>query len=225
MAVILITAEQFLKICPTLNKARVNNLVPYFNTICPQYGMDSKDIFHEFFANLCEESACFARYEESLNYSTDALISKFGRHRISTVEAYMYGRTGTSPAKQKEIGNILYGGEFGRKNLGNTEPGDGWNFRGSGPIQITGRANFTQFGKWMETKFSIKKTPEQWAELLRTSDEFGIHSACWIFSIAKSLNDEAENDDMKTVVKRINGGLMNYEKRLQYYELAKKYIV
>jgi predicted chitinase len=41
------------------------------------------------------------------------------------------------------IANIIYGGEWGRKNLGNTQPGDGWRFRGGGLPQITGRANYT----------------------------------------------------------------------------------
>jgi putative chitinase len=221
----IITAEQLLKICPTMHATRAANLVGHFNFICPQYGMVSKDIFHEFFANLCEESGLFTRYEENLNYSSDALIAKFGRHRISNDDAIRYGRNALHSANQKMIATLIYGGQWGMANLGNVESEDGWIFRGSGPIQITGRGNFTQFAKWMETKFSNKKTPALWAELLRTSDEFGIHSACWIFSIAKQLNDEAANDDMKTIVKRINGGLMNYEKRLQYYELAKKYIV
>jgi putative chitinase len=222
---VLVTADQLSKVCPTLNKARVNNLVPYFNTICPTYGIDSKDIFHEFLANLCEESGCFLRYEENLNYSSDALVRLFGRHRISFEDSIRFGRTTAHHANQRMIANTIYGGEWGKKELGNIETEDGWEFRGSGPIQMTGRRNVTAFAVWMEKTFNIKKTPELWADLLRHSDEYGIHSACWIFAIAKQLVDEAQNDDMKTIVKRINGGLMNYEKRLQYYELAKKYIV
>lgn len=83
---------------------------------------------------------------ESLNYSVDALLTKFGRHRISEADARRYGRSGSRPANQQAIANIIYGGEWGRKNLGNTQPDDGWRYRGGGLAQITGRANFTKFG-------------------------------------------------------------------------------
>ena len=90
---------------------------------------------------------------------------------------------------------------------------------------MTGRLNFTQFSAWMVYRFNITKLPEQWAELLRASDEFGVHSACWIFAIAKNLIDEAERDEMKEIVQRINGGLTNFKQRMANYEKAKKIIV
>lgn len=82
--------------------------------------------------------------EENLNYSVQGLLATFGRHRISEADAKRVGRIdGVRPADKKAIANILYGGEWGRKNLGNTQPNDGWDFRGSGLIQTTGRDNFT----------------------------------------------------------------------------------
>lgn len=221
----LITAEAFRKICPRLNIQHINQLVPLFNSICPTYGIDTADIMHEFFANLCEESMEFTRYEENLNYSADALIRTFGRHRINASDAYRLGRTKDHPANQKELANRLYGGRWGAINLGNTQPGDGFTFRGSGMIQLTGRGNITRFANYMSKQFKINRSPEQWADLLRSNDMFSLHSACWIFAIAKQLIDEAERDQMITIIKRINGGLNGLSSRLRYYELAKKYIV
>lgn len=83
---------------------------------------------------------------ENLNYSVDGLLKTFGRHRISEADARRYGRAGGRPANQEAIANIIYGGEWGRENLGNTQPGDGWRFRGGGLAQITGRANYGKFG-------------------------------------------------------------------------------
>lgn len=83
---------------------------------------------------------------ESLNYSVDALLTKFGRHRISEADARRYGRSGSRAADQQMIANLIYGGEWGRANLGNTTFGDGWRYRGGGLAQITGRGNFTKFG-------------------------------------------------------------------------------
>ena len=60
-------------------------------------------------------------------------------------KASRLGRTKAHPAQQEALANVLHGGEWGRKNLGNTEPGDGWHFRGRGLIQLTCRANYQRF--------------------------------------------------------------------------------
>jgi putative chitinase len=90
---------------------------------------------------------------------------------------------------------------------------------------MTGRGNFTAFANWMDKKFGVKKDPLVWAELLRTNDEYAIHSACWIFAIAKSLIDEAINDDLETIRKRINGGILGMAEVKKYNQLCKQYIV
>jgi putative chitinase len=87
---------------------------------------------------------------ENLNYSVQGLLNTFGRHRISEADARRLGRQpGEGPlsvARQRKIGNIIYGGEWGRTNLGNTEPNDGWDFRGRGMDHCTGRRNYRVTG-------------------------------------------------------------------------------
>lgn len=90
---------------------------------------------------------------ESLNYSVQGLLSTFSRARISSAQAELIGRKPGRPANQEAIANTVYGGDWGRKNLGNTEAGDGWRYRGRGLVQITGRGNYRKFG--------IEYTPEQ----------------------------------------------------------------
>jgi putative chitinase len=74
------------------------------------------------------------------------LLNTFGRHRISRADAEKLGRRPGEPAlpiaRQRAIANIIYGGDWGRDNLGNTEPDDGWQFRGRGLAHITGRTNY-----------------------------------------------------------------------------------
>lgn len=88
---------------------------------------------------------------ESMNYSVASLITTFPRSRISTADAQRLGRqngaSGLSQSRQRQIANLVYGGEWGRKNLGNTEPDDGWTFRGGGLPQTTGRANYGRIGR------------------------------------------------------------------------------
>jgi putative chitinase len=209
------------ELCPRLHIQRAGNISAVLNTLCPLYGISSADILHEFLARLLEECQEFSCYEENLNYSADALIKNFGRHRISIDDAKRFGRTVDHQANQKEIANRIYGGQWGKTNLGNIEPNDGFDFRGSGPIQMTGRGNLTLFAAWMEKKFKEKKTVQQWAEELRTSDVYGIHSACWLFSISKCLIDEALNDNLYEIVKKINGGTNGLDQTKKYYEKCK----
>lgn len=101
----------------------------------------------DWLANVLHESAMLESLSENLNYSTDALISLFGRHRISIEDAQKYGRNASHPANQRGVANSIYGGPWGRENLGNVHPDDGWDYRGAGLIQVTGRANFAYLQK------------------------------------------------------------------------------
>lgn len=83
---------------------------------------------------------------ENLNYSVDALKRTYAPRRISVADAEKYGRTSSQPANQQAIANAIYGGAWGNDNLGNTQAGDGWLYRGRGKVQITGRRNYARFG-------------------------------------------------------------------------------
>lgn len=95
----------------------------------------------------------------------------------------------------------------GRKDLGNTQPGDGVKFRGRGLIQLTGRSNYTRasialFGD--ERLAAAPETVEQpvWA----------VAVSCWFWE-ANNLNALADRDDIVAVTKRINGGTNGLEDR------------
>jgi putative chitinase len=94
---------------------------------------------------MIETGGTYSPVTENLNYSVDALKSKFG-NRISSSDAAKYGRTAMQKANQEAIANIIYGGEWGKNNLGNTQPGDGWKYRGRSLTQVTGRRNYAKFG-------------------------------------------------------------------------------
>lgn len=165
---------------------------------CVRWGIDTMREVASFLANINVESAGLTRLSESLNYSTDALIAKFGRHRISIADAQRYGRNSAHPADQEALANILYGGEFGKKNLGNIQPGDGWLFRGYGQKQITGRANQTAFAKAMG--IPLADVPAY----LRTP-EGGMMSAGWFWK-SHGLDAAAATPGLADDRKLINGG-------------------
>lgn len=155
------------------------------------------------------ESAGFTTREENLNYSVDGLLKMFGRHRISEADARKFGRASGRPAHQNAIANIIYGGEWGRKNLGNTEPGDGWRFRGGGEKQITGRANYREAGHEHDPD-TLRTDPVASA---RAAANFFVKHGC----IAPALRD-----DVKAVTLKVNGGTNGLDARIAATAAAKK---
>lgn len=211
----LITQEQLKSVCTKMSLKRAGEVAAKINAICPLYGINSSDILHEFLANLAVECGEFSRYEENLRYSAKRLTEVWDK-RFPTIESAMPYAYNPKKLAMKVYGN--------RADLGNLTELDGWTFRGSGAIQNTGRRNTTMFGEFMKKKFNISHTPEEWAELLRTSDEYAIHNACYIFAISKSLIDEAIDDNMNVIIKRINGGFNGKKDRMDYLLLCRKFI-
>lgn len=153
------------------------------------------------------ESAGYTTLTESLNYSVDGLLKTFGRHRISEADARKFGRAPGRPANQSAIANLVYGGVWGRKNLGNTEPGDGWLYRGSGLKQITGRSNTVASGF----------TPQQLREDLTASAKASAH-----FFVSHGCVEAAMRDDVRRVTLKVNGGSNGLEDRINQTGRAKR---
>ena len=102
----------------------------------------------------------------------------------------------------------------GRKDLGNTEQGDGVKFKGRGLIQITGRANYEK--AQMALGVPLLLEPER---LLQPY--FAVKSACWWWQ-EHGLNELADKGEFEKITKRINGGLNGQEDRSYLYKRALK---
>ena len=167
----------------------------------------------DFLGQILHESGGLEHVEENLNYSADALIAKFGRHRISIEDAKKYGRTATQKANQKMIANCLYGGGWGLKNLGNIELEDGWICRGSGLIQVTGLRNLTNLAQ----KIDWNKDPRELAEALRQDKEIALKVSVlwWEGNIPDSIMG-----DIVKVSKRVNGGKIGLAHRTELTDKA-----
>lgn len=145
-----------------------------------------------FLGQYHHESAGFSQMTESLNYSVDGLLKTFGRHRISEADARALGRTATRPANQEAIANTVYGGAWGAENLGNTQPGDGWRFRGRGFGGTTGRDNYREAGHEADPD-----ALQEAAVSAEVAAAFFVKRGC--VPLALAGNDQA-------VTRRINGG-------------------
>jgi len=110
-------------------------------------------------------------------------------------------------------------GYEGRKDLGNTVAGDGKRFMGRGPLQITGRNNYTRMSKDMFGDDRLLKTPE----ILATPD-YGIWSAC-IYWGWRNLDAVDDDNSIERETKLVNGGYNGLTDRKAYFERAKKELV
>lgn len=192
-----------------LNTAKLLPLVPHIAEYAPHLAEAAKrwDISTplrqaHWLAQIAVESAAFSTVVESLNYREDRLVPLFGTHRISLADAHKFGRStdGSRPAHQNALANILYGGAWGKKNLGNLYPGDGWKFRGHGLKQITGRYNFTETSHALYGDDRLVRNPELLAE-----PEAAALSAGYFWHW-KKLNAVADTDDVEAVTRVVNGG-------------------
>lgn len=101
----------------------------------------------------------------------------------------------------------------GRKDLGNTSPGDGVKYKGRGLIQLTGKANYAEYKKYCG--FDVVAKPELLEQPLGAT-----RSSMW-FWWKNGLNALADRDDVKAVTKRINGGYNGLASREKYLARAK----
>jgi putative chitinase len=176
--------------------------------IFPKYEINTPNRIAGFVAQCAHESTNFTALEENLNYSEAQLLKTFGRYfgPAPKRNAKEYAR------KPEMIANYVYMDEFRVSKMGNVKPGDGWLFRGRGLKQLTGRENYTNFGK------SIGMTAEEAAVYVAT-EKGAIESACWFWDRNK-LNAVADTGDIVKMTKIINGGDIGLADRKKRYEAA-----
>jgi putative chitinase len=164
-----------------------------------------------FFAQTSHETGGFKAFSENLNYSAQGLQGIFGKYFPGTLEE--------SYARQPEkIANRVYADRMGN---GNEASGDGWKFRGRGALQLTGKANYEAFAKYLGTN-EVMENPD----LVAT--KFAFESAMFFFERNKlwSICDKGINDAaILELTKRINGGTHGLEDRkvktYKYYQFVK----
>jgi putative chitinase len=99
------------------------------------------------------------------------------------------------------------------QKLGNTEPGDGFRYRGRGPMMITGRANYQKYGDRLGV--DLVGNPD-----LATTPQYAFSTAGLYWKL-NGLNELADVQDFTTITRKINGGLNGLAEREKYYEIAK----
>jgi putative chitinase len=97
---------------------------------------------------------------------------------------------------------------------GDTASGDGYKFSGKGLIQLTGKSNYTQFSMDTFGDTRLVDTPDY-----VSTKEGALRSACWFWK-KNGLNTIADSGDFVKLTKKINGGTIGIEHRMEKYQIA-----
>lgn len=168
-----------------------------------------------FLAQMVHESNGFRSTIENLNYSASSLLKMWPKHFTPTL-ANQFGRTADHSANQRMVANIAYENRLGN---GPVSSGDGWLYRGRGPIQLTGRVNYAACG--LALNIDLVGDPDSLAEPM-----FGCLAAGWFWnegnSTGQSLNAYADLGNIDKISRIINGGDNGLAARRSLYEQALK---
>ena len=193
--------EQVAELLPRVNSILWHDAM---ERVLPKWDIDTIDRVAGFIAQTSHESAGYSVLTENLNYSASA------RDKIFPKYFKRAGRDAKDYHRQPEkIANVIYAN---RMDNGDTDSGDGWRFRGGGILQLTGRHNYTQFGK------AEDKTAEEATEFVR-SPIGALASACWFWN-TNNINKYCDAQDITGMTKRINGGTIGLEDRKKHYAHA-----
>ena len=157
-----------------------------------------------FLAQCGHESGGFRATQENLNYSAKGLMGIFKKYFPSEALANSYAR---QPAK---IAGKVYANRMGN---GSEASGEGYKFRGRGYIQLTGKENYTAFGKSIGE--DILSNPD------KVAGPYALLSAAWFFSKngLHRMADEGSSDAVVTkITKRVNGGTIGLPDRIKHFK-------
>jgi putative chitinase len=172
--------------------------------VAAKFGINTPLRVAHFLAQCGHESGGFRVTQENLNYSAKGLNGIFRKYFPTEAAATPYAR------QPQKIANKVYANRMAN---GSEASGDGYKFRGRGYIQLTGRDNYTQFGKAIGV--DIPSNPDL------VSSKYALASAAWFWS-KNGLNKLADNGATDTVVtsitKRVNGGTIGLPDRIKHFK-------
>lgn len=169
-----------------------------------KFGINTPLRLAHFLAQTGHESGGFKIAAENLNYSAKGLQNIFKKYFPSEAVALDYAK------KPEKIANRVYSGRMGN---GNEASGDGYKFRGRGYIQLTGRDNYTAFGKSIGV--AIEETPD----LVAT--KYQLLSAAWFWNknnLNKIADTGATDAAVTMITKRVNGGIIGLPDRIKHFK-------
>ena len=187
-----------------------DTVIAQIPSIQEKFGVTNALRLAHFLAQAGHESGGFRVTQENLNYSAKGLVGIFKKYfkrpdgTVDEPKAAAYAK------KPEKIANLVYGGRMGN---GAEASGDGYKFRGRGYIQLTGKDNYTAFGKSIGVDMSVN--PDS------VASTHALTSAAWFWSKNKlnEIADTGATDEVVTkITKRVNGGTIGLPDRIKHFK-------
>ena len=169
-----------------------------------KFGINTPLRLAHFLAQCGHESGGFKATQENLNYSAKGLNGIFKKYFPTEAAANAYAR------QPQKIASKVYANRMGN---GSEASGEGYKFRGRGYIQLTGKENYTAFGKAIGE--DILSNPDV------VSSKYALLSAAWFFSkngLHKMADSGASDAVVTQITKRVNGGTIGLPDRIKHFK-------
>jgi putative chitinase len=175
-----------------------------------EHGINTPLRMSHFLAQALHETGGFTIRRESTDYSAPRLLEIFGVNQHSA--AVTPAEAQRLAHHQEDIAERVYGLGNPRKarELGNTQPGDGFLYRGNGVLQTTGRGNHRRMA--VACGIDFEGNPD-----LVTAPEHALKPALQGWT-QNDLNVFADRNDIRTITLKINGGLIGLAERQAWFE-------
>lgn len=194
----------------TASESDIEEFVDVFEKYRKQFGIETKFQVNAFLAEIrAEVGSGLTPKRENLNYSCKALRKIFRYYKRNPKEAIRDGRCNGHRANQRKIANKVYANRIGN---GDYNSGDGWRYRGGGYIQLTGRKNYQNTAKAINTVLGWNIT-EYDVETEISTIGMGLLTAMAFYFINKMWKCK----DIDCFTRKINRYTDSYQKRKKYY--------
>lgn len=191
-----LTGEILKSIVPTLRFETASRYADLINGAMLEAQIKTPRQKAAFIASIAHESAGLARWVENLYYSAERIVEVWPTRFASIDDARPYAM------QPEKLANSVYAQRMGN---GPSSTGNGYRYRGRGPLMLTGKDNYAAAERDMG--IPLTQNPSLAAE-----PEYGFRIAAWFWR-TNGLNELAEAGDFKAVTKKINGGLVGYKDR------------
>ena len=181
-----------------------DNVIAQIPGVMEKFQINTPLRLAHFLAQCGHESGGFRLTKENLNYSAKGLMGIFKKYFPTEALAKQYER------KPEKIANKVYGNRMGN---GAEATGDGAKFCGRGYIQLTGKDNYTAFGKSINEDIAANPT---WV-----AEKYALLSAAWFFSkngLHKLADGGATDAVVTSITKRVNGGTIGLPDRIKHFK-------
>jgi putative chitinase len=199
---------QFSLVSVNIKASIQHTILTVFNDNCNNYKVNTALRIAHFMAQLCHESSGFNILEENMNYTSPSRLMDIWPRRFPTIE-----KANEYLQAPEKLGNYVYANRMGNGDL---STGDGYRYRGRGPLQTTGKDAYKDISLKLFNDLRLLEQPGILKDL-----GYGLKAA-FIEWAEGNCNVMADNDDLVKITRKINGGLIGLEGRRTWLVKWKK---